>query len=912
MNANTDQELTFLAWVRPELGSLITAPGGGRAQAATPITLTETEPDGTSGRTQTQAVQFLIAGPADVVGLQPGAIVRRYPAPGTVDHESNRCPYVELADPTLPWRYTPAPTPTTASLHPWLVLLVGLEGSELVLTGEQVTIDPAAQADPQTLGAPASLYRFAHVQDTGGHRTTRLLSARPLLPGTDYLAVVVPAYDPSGNPCWSGAAAVTIPAYDYWRFHTAIPAGSFETLAARLQPGDAPASTGRATVNYPRLDPAPEIDVLGALVPRSPTGQVVEDPLPDAVRTDLAGLRLPTRDPQGRPIVSLPRYGEAWNTVAPEQYAWGTQLNLDPRHRGMAGLGLAVAISAQEDLVDDVMANLGALHEARQRVRHLTLGLAASRSVWQRRIPSDSTERLWLLGPAMNRLVTPVGSLADLATATDRTMATGTFSAAARRILRAGPARTALAAAPPSPAAVIAAANRQPPPPPAGIDGVPLTRAGLSSLDAARKQVIAAGRVNTSTLLAAADELAGQTATALQPAAKKIIGAMQQANQAGKPVPWAPALALLAAANGGVIAQLRDPGGSTAVLSRGLSNLHVAVINAVAPAESMPAALPRPLPPNPIVVDPGQADLLGMLVSLSPLQANDPTLQPVGVDALAVGVAAAFDPTGPDAPAATRVLATIPGAVDPAQPLAPPEPCVGLDRAAWSDLVQASAEWLLPGIGQLPEDSVIALESDPIFIDAYLTGLNTQLLGELRWRNIPTTTGCTPIRRFWGQADVTTGAPTADIVGLTAWSPTSGLGDPGHRPPGVTGQELVIVVRGELLLRYPTTLVYLVSAVPAGATAPNFDGDPDDGAVRALPGFRGQLAPDVFFFGFPGVDVNALGQEWLVFEEPPAGYRFANDVATAATAGHEWAAATLVDPVRVLIRGDSLDFGGTT
>ena len=64
------------------------------------------------------------------------------------------------------------------------------------------------------------------------------------------------------------------------------------------------------------------------------------------------------------------------------------------------------------------------------------------------------------------------------------------------------------------------------------------------------------------------------------------------------------------------------------------------------------------------------------------------------------------------------------------------------------------------------------------------------------------------------------------------------------------------------------------------------------------------------FFGFPAVDVTALARHWLVFEEPPAGYRFANDVPTGASAGHEWAAATLAQPVRVLIRGDSLRVGG--
>src|SRR5207237_5659558 len=135
--------------------------------------------------------------------------------------------------------------------------------------------------------------------------------------------------------------------------------------------------------------------------------------LPAGVKGDLAALRLPAHDPEGRPIVALPRYGEAWpvtaanpNQWAPDLSRWGRELNTDPRHRGVAGLGLEVAIRAQEDLVADVLANLGALREARQRVRHLTLGLAASRSLWQRRVPADPAGRLWLLGPSLHRLVT--------------------------------------------------------------------------------------------------------------------------------------------------------------------------------------------------------------------------------------------------------------------------------------------------------------------------------------------------------------------------------------------------------------------------------------------------------------------------------------------------------------------------
>ncbi len=257
-----------------------------------------------------------------------------------------------------------------------------------------------------------------------------------------------------------------------------------------------------------------------------------------------------------------------------------------------------------------------------------------------------------------------------------------------------------------------------------------------------------------------------------------------------------------------------------------------------------------------------------------------------------------------------RVLATISGGteggIDPAAPLAPPEPCVGLGRPAWADLAAEFSELLLPGARGLDENCVVALESNAVFVDAYLIGLNTQLLSELRWRNIPIATGCTPIRRFWDRADTASGERADDIVGVASWPAGSALGDTTHRAPGATGRELVIAVRGELLLRYPTTLVYLRSAVHPPSTAADFEQDPDDAAPQVLPGFRGRLGDDIFFFGFPDVDFADLPLHWLVFEEPPAGYRFANDGASTATTGHTWAAETLAQPVRVLLRGDSL------
>lgn len=880
--ADPVQNLTFLAWVRDRAADLASGRAGGRAAGTASITLQAADESGAAVGSHDGALSFLLAGPADVVGLAPGAVVRRFPAPGTLDHESDRCPYVELAEPSLPWRYTPVPTPaaTAAALHPWLVLVVGEEGPELTLGDGTVTIEAGIQGGAHAVGEPGSPCRFAHVQaDAAGHRVARVLCGRPLQPGTDYVAALVPAYDADGTRSWTGAEAVTVPAYDVWRFRTAVPAGSFEDLAARLRPGAASPETGRAGLRYPRVAAAPALDVGGALV-----ADPSEEALPSAVESDLAGLRLPARDPEGRPIVTMPRYGEAWDAAAPDDRAWGRSLNRDPRRRGVAGLGLDVGIRLQEELVGDVLAHLGALQEARQRVRQAVLGVAVSRSLWQRRVPADDAGRLWLLGPALSRLTTPSGTVGERATGDGRTMARGTFSAAARRVLRTGPARTALAASRPAAevSAVIEVANREPPPPPATVDGLPLDRPAMAAFERARRETIDGGRVDPRNLLAAAADLANAADARVKPAAGQVVAAVRQAVQARRPVPWSEVLIALASSDAGLVGGTRDPVGTTGRLGRRLNKIRDRFGERA-----------------------DDGDLTGLLSDFEPLDAGDPALSPVGVDALASGVSAAFDPTTVRPPVVVRVLDTIGGdAVDPAQPLAPPEPCIGLERAAWADLARVAREWLLPGVGRLDANAVTALVTNAVFTEAFLAGLNTQLLAELRWRNVPVATGCTPIRRFWDRADTSAGTRVDDIVGVASWAAGTDLGDASHRPPGVDGQDAVIAVRGELFRRYPTTLVYLRAAA-------DFDRDPDDAAPRVLPAFQGRIGDDVAFFGFAGLALADVAEHWVVFEEPPAGYRFANDAATDATSGDAWAAATLAQPVRVLIRGDSL-VGGSS
>jgi hypothetical protein len=873
-----DQELTFAGWARERIAQLATGVQDGRPKVESAVTLTGTAADGAPTGTAGATVRFLLAGPADVIRLEPGAIVKRYPTPGTLDHESDRCPHVEFADATLPWRYTPAPRPAAAvgNQHPWLVLVVGADKTGVTVSGNQATLAPAVQkAHP--LGAPGDAYPWAHVQqDTAGRRVARLLAGPATVlsdPAVDYVAALVPAFDGAGQPRWNGTGGpVTVPLYDSWRFRVAKPLGSFEDLAALLEPGLADQQTGQAPLDYPRVPAAGDLTVRGALAPLG-AGDAA---LPDAVHDDLDGLRTPARDSRGRPIVGLPRYGEAWRIGAPEGTTWGASLNTDPRDRGVAGLGLELGVRLQEELAAEAATHQGALAEARQRVGHLVLGLSAAGSLWKDRMPAAAIDALWLLGPGLGRVVTPSGTVRDLATAADRPLPRGLFSSAARRMMRTGPARTTLTAAGrAAPGEILRAANRCPRVPGRSDDGLPLGELGigLEELEERRRRALEGGDLDLDGMAERAAELADQAHPKLRDFAVAIAGRLADAAARRSLAPWAEALGLLVAA--------------AAADDRAVERLLVAM-------RTLLARWPQPA---------GDTDLGDLLGLFNEPRRREPPCRPVDLDGLAAGVLDAYDPTGVTGPARVRVLATITG-LDPAQPLAPPEVCVGLDRPVWSDVRDQFDEWLLPGVGQLPENSVIAVETNPRFVDALLVGLNTQVLGELRWRNIPVATGCTPLKEFWRRRHTTSGDPIDDIIGVHAWPDGSALGSAAHRPVGASGRDLVIVVRGQLFLRYPSTVVYLITAVHAGV--PDFTVDPDPVAAHVLPTFQGRIGTDVTFFGFQGFNPDDVLAHWLVFEEPPAGYRFANDRSTSKNPV-TWAKTSFAQAVRVLIRGDRLD-----
>jgi hypothetical protein len=192
--------------------------------------------------------------------------------------------------------------------------------------------------------------------------------------------------------------------------------------------------------------------------------------------------------------------------------------------------------------------------------------------------------------------------------------------------------------------------------------------------------------------------------------------------------------------------------------------------------------------------------------------------------------------------------------------------------------LQQVAPWLfLPGVEHVEADGVALLETSPRVIEAYMAGLNHELSRELLWREFPATLAGTAFRQFWdvgGQP----GDPEAlaDIPPISQWDPSVALG--GHLRGA--GAQLVLLVRGELLRRYPTTTIYAARATAAGGF---------DAATRLAPMFRAALAPDIAFVGFAlsednalGIDHDPAGPGWyFVFEEYPGEPRFGFDEVAA-------------------------------
>jgi hypothetical protein len=875
----------FLPWVRSGLSAAVTArdtlgPGtAGRAGLGVQVRIGRR---GGPPITVSRTVEVL--GPGAVVGIDRRQVLRTDPAPGVTDFEPNHLAQVEFDRPELPWLFTPAAATTGDRLRPWIALVVVEQGPGVSLgrlDGAPLPVlEITSEAAPdRQLPDLAESWAWAHAQvlvtageDVDGvlagrpERTaSRLLCPRRLDPGRAYLAAVVPAFEagrraglglaPSPDdeaelrPAWApGSDPVRLPVYHSWPFATGD-GGDFESLARALRPLPVPAGVGERMVfvgsagaPLPDLDPSQPgafVPLAGALVAPAWTPSAWPSSTAEAVA---AGLRTmvdrawsrvtgPGDDPDADPAVTPPLYGR-WLAAQPTVPAdpsgeprWLATLNLDPRHRAVAALGTFLVQQEQERLMDDAWAQVGEITDANRRLRWGQVAREVRGALLQRHAAR----------------LTP-GSLLHLTAPAHTRMAVGGRTVAAE--IRASRVPDAVA----SPAFLRLSRPRGPVArrlyPPA--QRVP--RAIVEALDAGR--LAPESPVTPDGLFDLASTTPARTGVPAGTLAK--LAEARQAAAVGPPRPLAAAPLRQARIDDTVADRvgglLRRVGPAP---PRGDGGLREPVLRfrstAVALAERLTAWVDQP---------------------------SDPARPALGVDGLRARILEALDPEK-TVPARLAATVRVPDGLRPRPGRDPIEPIMAapeFTQPAWELLRDHLPAHLLPGLDAVPGDTVTLVKTNPAFVEALLVGLNHEMGRELLWREYPTDQRGSPFRRFWGSAGSDTGT-APDIPPVHRWAGDANLG--GNVITGPDGQ-LVLLVRGRLLLHYPRTVVY---AAPDRLGRPHLDDD----RVK-LPLFRGGLPPDVTFCGFDLTPDEARGGPaapgwWFVFEEQPTEPRFGLDVA---------------------------------
>jgi hypothetical protein len=224
-----------------------------------------------------------------------------------------------------------------------------------------------------------------------------------------------------------------------------------------------------------------------------------------------------------------------------------------------------------------------------------------------------------------------------------------------------------------------------------------------------------------------------------------------------------------------------------------------------------------------------------------------------------------------------------------------------LPNAESTDLVQFAPEFpqamyeplrdyledaLLPGLEQVPPNTITLLETNPRFIESYMTGLNHEMGRELVWRGFPTDQRGTYFRQFWdtrGRVPPPTDQEKEklkDIAPITTWKETTHLGE--NTATGGAEGQIVLLLRGDLLRRYPRAIIYAAEAIWSA------DGTRRElGAQERYPLFRATRQPDVTMLGFPlteqqvrGADNRSAGHPgwFFVLQQQPTEPRFGLDV----------------------------------
>ncbi|MET0298969.1 MAG: hypothetical protein ABW036_04380 [Flavitalea sp.] len=210
---------------------------------------------------------------------------------------------------------------------------------------------------------------------------------------------------------------------------------------------------------------------------------------------------------------------------------------------------------------------------------------------------------------------------------------------------------------------------------------------------------------------------------------------------------------------------------------------------------------------------------------------------------------------------ASKILSTIKifkgGFYIPLRKLVPVMAHPEFEEPIYSYLLELSKNYILPNIDKLPKNSITVLQNNQSFIEAFMAGVNHEMSRELLWREYPTDQRGTYFRQFWNISDNVVIEPVdakkekevrLDIKKIHEWD-----GRLGKNSPRENSDNIVLVIRGELLKKYPNALVYAQQAQydPANPRKPRQlkDSATDQGVIK-FSLFKADIDPDITLFGF--------------------------------------------------------------
>lgn len=771
----------------------------------------------------------------------------------------------------------------------------------------QVTSDPSVSVDAQFAGNPE-------------RTVARLVCPRVMKPETEYLACVVPAFELGRMaglgekieevhethllPAWplppqplnrSEPMPIDLPVYYSWTFTTA-PVGDFESLAMLLRARPLPEGIGEQAIDVgasglkrPGLTGDPEsvlpagtaLTFGGALRPANPRpagwpSSELRMAWDDALRPVLNASAQVTAGHD--PMLAPPLYGGTQAGFAvldsSKPSRWFEQLNLLPSHRAVANLGTRVVQDQQEALMSSAWDQAADLRKVNQQLRQTQLGWRVSTRFHDQLARMDAGVGLQVIALANDRLVRINPALKERLALAGVDL--GSSDVAIRRVAR-----------------------------PRGTVNRRLQRVSTSAVP---RTVSMLGRFRPERLDEVLDERLDEHLEVFPPGpvslervasgvvdgvtwAKATPDAVAEAPQRpffafvpmGQPVPISARAGGGGGGGGGGGSRLpdrpdiRDRLGVGDVVVARESRARFPIgrggpIGGDPPVVDPPVVDPHPDPPRP--VDSAAAAAFRELarVHLETFRPERPAPEirhgniltgeervVLRLQALTDAWGEALVRTAPTTTFAARVRAvvTIPDQGESGEPV--PDEIVlselGLTPAFPQPMVEALGEiaqsLIVPGLDLVPPNTIVPLETNTAFVEAYLAGLNTEMGRELLWRGYPARLDATYFDRFWDARSAPERPP--DIVPIAEWAERS-IG------AATTTEQFVMLVRSDLLQRYPDAIVYATK----------------DGTDRH-PIFTGGFAPDIRYFGFE-IPIDEAKHWSIVIQEHPSAPRFGVEV----------------------------------